>query len=425
MRIKNIGKLKILIPMLALGIFFGACDEDEPQSSEVVLLSFGPTGIMHGDTAIFIGENLTKVDTIEFAEEVFVLKESFLSQSDARIELQVPASAESGQVVLHSPEGDVSSKSIISFEVFPTVSGMTSEARHDGLVTFQGDYLNWVTEVVFYSDLSVTEFESQSQTELVVEVPNQAETGIVKLIGGGTISHSLEPGSLTILLPKETELSPLPLAPGEELTITGTDLDLVASLSFPSVVNPVTSFVSQSSTEIKVMVPENATSGSMDMVTIYDLTVEMTIELELSISLEPLSYVIYNDAFENSWQNSSWGGAVDAAFTDVILDGSNSIKKTYDGSWDALRFVNGSVDITAYSNFVVYVYGAAGDEILQLVVNEQWGMPYAFTVPLGVWTEVVIPVADVNGGASDPWTQIVIQGQGTTADVYFDFVGFR
>lgn len=140
---------------------------------------------------------------------------------------------------------------------------------------------------------------------------------------------------------------------------------------------------------------------------------------------EALSYTIYSDGFENSWQDWSWGGASDASFTDEVFDGSTAIKKTYDGSWDGMQFGNGSVDITGYTSFVIYVYGAAASESLQLIVNEEWGQPYAFSAPQGVWTEVTIPVTDVNGGASDVWTNIVVQGQGTAGDVYFDFAGFR
>ena len=66
---------------------------------------------------------------------------------------------------------------------------------------------------------------------------------------GGTDSSTVETtDTLHVTLPMATALAPNPVKHADELTITGTDLDLATKVYFTGVADAITDFVSQSAT---------------------------------------------------------------------------------------------------------------------------------------------------------------------------------
>ncbi|TXK52621.1 hypothetical protein FVR03_00765 [Pontibacter qinzhouensis] len=280
-------KLIILACLVICLGFLTACDDDDetmPNTGQVELLSFGPTGVQHGEEIRFIGRNLTKVDAIEMAG-VTVAKASFLEQTPELIRLVVPQEAMAGLVTLKLSGGEeVVSKTVLSFEVPITITAVTPEAKPGTNITITGTKLNWVEGVVFESD-TVAEFVSQSATELVLRVPLTAKTGKLVLVGGGTKPTFVETEEeLVITLPAVTAVAPATLHNGENLTITGTNLDLVKQVNFTGAGNvSVTSFASQTETEIVLKVPENAAKGVLTLVALSDEEVTITQEVVLHL----------------------------------------------------------------------------------------------------------------------------------------------
>ena len=508
-------KLNPILVLLILMLVAISCKKPvEPASTEVELLSFGPTGIQHGETMVIIGRNLSKVNEIIFTPGLNIPSSGFESQSDDLIEVVVPMAAERGIIKLITADGEIESKTEIDFEVLFSITDITAEARPESNITIQGEFLNWVESVTFFKGHVVDSFISQSDAEIVVMVPKEAKTGPLQIAGAGTepfffdtdedlivtlpvvtgmtplsikhtdvltiegtdldltkeivfpdgsivsdfesvsgstievkvpataldgtltlVVHSLEEivtaESISIILPSVTELTPTPVPAGDELTITGANLDLVQAIAFPGVPEEVSDFISQASNEIKVTVPDSAVSGLMKFTTIHGFVVNTDVELKLpGGGPTPLLYTFFDDNFENGWQNWSWGGAVEAPSNEVVFNGTGSIKKTYDGSWDGFTFGGSSVDVSSYTNMVVYVYGGAGTDGqgVQMIINENWSNAVGvMTVVEGAWTEFSFPVSDLatNSGAGTTWTHCVFQAQGITGDIYFDFVGFR
>jgi len=59
-------KLFIAICLLMAVVIGNSCKKDSSATSDKIeLLSFGPSGAMHGDSIFFIGHNLNKVTSIE------------------------------------------------------------------------------------------------------------------------------------------------------------------------------------------------------------------------------------------------------------------------------------------------------------------------------------------------------------------------
>lgn len=414
--------------VLAMG-FLASCDEDDDaKSGQVELLSFGPSGVKHGDQITFIGNNLNKVTAIDLPG-VSVSSSQFVKQTSEEIWLVVPIEAEEGHVTLKTPEGDIVSKTVLSFEVPVTILTIPAEAKPGTNITITGTFLNWVTEVWFTDGVVVTEFVSQTIDELVVMVPFEAKTGPLILNTGGTEPLSIETEEdLIVTLPTVTTLNPNPVARGAALSIMGTNLDLVAGILFKGITEPVTDFILVSTTELSVVVPESANKGIITLVTYSNVLVASPDALNIVgdlPALAPLGYAFYIDAIENGWGNWGWGGPVDFANTENVRDGQKAIKKTYDGSWDALRFGGGSVSTASYTEITFSIYGTPGTGGLNLSVipNEQWGSPYVITIVEGEWTEYKLTKANLGNPAT--LTDFLFQAQGWSGVIYVDHVGLR
>src|SRR6185436_11407011 len=224
-------------------------DNEGSSSNQVILNSFGPTGTKIGDTLRFIGSNLQKVTSIKFSGDsakATILQSDFKQQTSSEIRVIVPTGAEKGYVTLKTPEGNIVTKTQLNLSVTTTVSGMTKQARHGDNITLTGNYLNWVDRITFEGGTVVKNFVSKSMTQLVVTVPGNAKDGPLLVFYGGTDSLEIKTAdTLKITIPNVTGMAPNPVDTSANLTITGTNIDLISSVKFTNVTNPVTTFVSQ------------------------------------------------------------------------------------------------------------------------------------------------------------------------------------
>jgi hypothetical protein len=250
--------------------FVSSCnkDDDEANSGKVELFSFGPTGAKHGDTLRFIGINLDKVTAIQFTGTNATINQSdFKERTSELIRLIVPPGAEKGYVTLKTPNGDLVTKTQFNLNVKTTgsVTTMTTQARPGSNITINGNYLNWIKRITFNKDKVVSTFVSQSLNQLVVTVPADAQTGRLVLAFSGTDTLDYVTDTLKVTLPVSTSFSPNPVKPGTNVTITGTDLDLAKKVIFNGVTAPVTTFVSQTATQLVVKVPDAAKKGKLTL----------------------------------------------------------------------------------------------------------------------------------------------------------------
>jgi hypothetical protein len=268
MKISYSRLLTILCFVLPLSFLF-SCKKDEAKNSGMVeLISFGPTGAKHGDTIRFFGNNLDKVTAVQFSgTNAVVEQKDFKQQTTELILLVVPAAAEKGFVTLKTPSGDVVSKTQFNLSVAPTISAITPpQARPGENITITGNFLNWVNKVTFARDKVVTTFVSKSLNQLVVKVPDDAQTGPLVLFYQGTDSSFVQTtDTLKVSLPTITGMSPNPVKHAEDVTFTGTNLDLTTKVIFTGVATPVTTFVSKSATQLVVKVPGAAQKGKITL----------------------------------------------------------------------------------------------------------------------------------------------------------------
>ncbi len=267
--IKTFNKTLLSISCLFMAVAgLVSCDKNDNNttSDKIELLSFGPTGAKHGDTLRFIGYNLDKVTSIKFTGINAVIdKAAFKLQQSDLILVIVPQAAEKGYVTLTTPQGDIVTKTQLNLAVTIAVTSITAQARPGENVTISGSYLNWVTKITFPRDKVVTSFVSQSFNQIVVKIPDNAETGRLDLRYLGTDSANLTTDTLRVTLPVAVSFAPNPVKHQTNVTITGTNLDLTKKVIFTNVASPVTTFVSQSATQLVINVPAATKKGKVTL----------------------------------------------------------------------------------------------------------------------------------------------------------------
>lgn len=506
--------LALVCLVLSVG-FLTSCDDDEENgSSQIELLSFGPTGVKLGDEIVFIGNNLDQVTAIVFYPSIEVPKSAFSSVTNERIKLNVPLNAEEGKVILKTPAGDIESKTVFSLEVPVVISTVTPAAKPGTDITITGENINWVEAVTFSNNLVVVKsnFVSQSQTEMVVTVPMEAQTGFLSFETGGTepltissedplvvtlpgltsfnptsirhannltitgtdldlvgkvtfeggavvlstnfVSHTeteivvavpaaakdgkviltalsgveIASGSdLTIILPNVTAFSPSASSshnPGVTLTMTGTDLDLVQKITFPFVADPVTTFVSQSTTQIQVVIPAGAKGGTLVMTTIHGVTVPVGVPFGDQLTL---ATVIYDDAVKSPLVQGGWGGSItNFASAEQVRLGATAIKVQFAGGWGGGAQMGNwdglSVSTAGRTSFALSIYGGAGTEgkVINVLVG---GKEAQVTIKEGEWKDVQIPLTTFLSPATI--SEVAFQDRDWSGAVFIDQVGLK
>ncbi|WP_025765313.1 hypothetical protein [Dyadobacter tibetensis] len=419
--------MRSLVWLLLLIVLGAGCNDDEVgATSEVQLLSFGPTGSKPGETLIFIGNNLDKVTSIELVGAT-VDRAAFAIQTPSRIEFTIPKESGEGKVILKTPAGDLTSKTILSFEVLPTIASIPIEARPGSNITIKGDFLQWVKGVRFAKDTTVTAFVSQSYSELVVTVPMNAQSGTVVFLGGGTEPVNIESEKeLAITLPKLTEITPIPAERGKPISLKGKDLDLVKSVMFKGSAEAVTEFISKTPTELQLMVPEKAAKGLVSIMSysgiIIDSTQPLTFVGDLP-DLPPLTYAIYDDKLMNGWQDWGWGNTNDKASTELVRMGLAAIKVDFKGSWGAIKFANGSLNTTPYALVTFSVYGGKDTDGKKMNVAANGGKALSISIKEGAWTTFNLSLKDL--GEPGVLKDLSLQETGWSGTVYIDHVGLK
>lgn len=256
---------KVFFGVLLASLIFSSCKkEDDDISNEIQLLSFGPSPALRGSELKIIGTNLDQVTSVVLSDNIAV--SSFTSKTSELITLTIPEETVNGPIVLETPQGDISSNTILRISEPIVITSFSPEVIKPGqTLTINGDYLNLIKTVIFSSNVSIgdTLFVSQSREKIELLVPEQAQTGIIVLSNGLEMAIEVESETeLIVTAPAATSIAPNPVKAGTTLTITGTDLDLVRQIGFEGT-SPVSAFASQSETSIEVLVPDNAKDGEV------------------------------------------------------------------------------------------------------------------------------------------------------------------
>ena len=214
---------------------------------------FSPSVVQPDAVLTINGEYLNLVKEVIFADNVVVNAEDFVSQSRYKIEVTVPEEARTGKVILS--DGAEIPNWIYSDEILqvttPVVEKVTTprgEAAQQETVacklgetvTVSGQFFNLVAGVTIgdaeTSYITVEEDQltvSEDGKTLSFTLPAEAPDGDIDLICRSGVAIPV--AILETIAPTECTATPNPAKNGQPLSISGKDLDVVASIEMPNV----------------------------------------------------------------------------------------------------------------------------------------------------------------------------------------------
>lgn len=303
---RKISVLAMAALVLASGLT--SCGEDNLDTNQynksgVNILAFGPMPITRGATMRVTGTKLNNVKEVLFPEgnqkvtpATTYIKGDFSLQGSEEMTVTIPDQCVPGKLRLVTQSGDtVESASFITFAEEIKVSSFSPNPVHPGdIVTIKGEYVWNIGQVVFFDHVVVNaeDFMLNTRNEIQVQVPMEAKTGDVAYNDGSDGAENTVITNLEVDAPKATGVSNANPEFGDMITITGENLDLVATLDFPSV--PGVEFTAAADGKtINVKVPANTVSGSIVMTSAAGITtsVDITVPLATVSSTSPVKDV--------------------------------------------------------------------------------------------------------------------------------------
>jgi len=271
--------------VLLSGLFLNSCKQDEVVSTPTLSV-FGPSPALRGGVVKFVGTNLDKITSIMLPNNIEV--KDITKTSATEISITIPQETKPGLVTLKSASGDITTKTPLTFSEPISIDTYTTTAVKAGDVyTIAGDYLNLVAQVIFTDGAVVdsSKFISKTRKELKVYVPKAAKTGKVAVSNGATIPVVVyTTGNATVTNPTTlVSISPVPVKPGENLTISGTYLNLVKQVILPdgNKIDSAAITINAAKTAITVKVPLTAKEGVVKMLTYSGLEITSTAVMKL------------------------------------------------------------------------------------------------------------------------------------------------
>lgn len=249
-------------------------------SEPIAITSFSPAKLRPGATLTIEGTYLNLIKEVIFSNKKSVT--AFKSQTETKLEIVVPADAQTGAFVISNGLADpILIESATPLDITTSVvSGIApSPVKAGTSLTITGTDLDLVREVTFPGGTKVTTFESKEVGKIVVKVPANSQDGVIKLGMASLVEVSSTP-TVTMLSPTVSSIAPNPAKTGGLITVKGKDLDLVTSVTFGGN-KPGTIQSERSASEMQVRVPADATASTVSFGTAANKSVTSADALSL------------------------------------------------------------------------------------------------------------------------------------------------
>ena len=244
--------------------------------------------IKAGEILSIKGSSFDQIVSVKF-EGATVNAADFKSQSVAEITVAVPAKATDGTFYVVTKSGiEVPVGNIIT--VVPTQLVATPNPVKNGAeLTITGKDMDLITGIAF-PNAAASQLNKVETTKVTATVPEDAQettkdgTGIIlSLANGKTVTVAY-----TLVKPTVASCTPAAITAGEKTIIKGTDLDLVASITFPGdVEQTVEKFAAQNANAIAVTVPAACAGTGFKLNLKNGTTIEVKDALSIKAATDP------------------------------------------------------------------------------------------------------------------------------------------
>lgn len=239
--------------------------------------------IKAGEILSIKGTSFDQIVSVKF-EGATVNAADFKSQSVAEITVAVPAKATDGTFYVVTKSGiEVPVGNIIT--VVPTQLVATPNPVKNGAeLTITGKDMDLITGIAF-PKAAASQLNKVETTKVTATVPEDAQEGDItlSLANGKTVTVAY-----TLVKPTVASCTPAAITAGDKTIIKGTDLDLVASITFPGdVEQTVEKFAAQNANAIAVTVPAACAGTGFKLNLKNGTTIEMKDALSIKAATDP------------------------------------------------------------------------------------------------------------------------------------------
>lgn len=308
-------------------------------SEPIDLESLSPNPVKPGDVLTIKGEYLNLIQEVIFPDNVIVAKADFVSHKREEIQVKVPAEAKNGKIIISDTSSEDQDAipnwiySDILNIILPSVEApldLTAKKPGD-VITIEGKDFDLIQKVLMPNgdkvEFTVEEITATAEEKsdgkrysLSFTLPENTSNGAIVMVPASGVPVVI--ANIGMALPADVVATPAAgLREGSEITLTGINMELVTTVTFPGVEKPVEP-ASKSATEVKVVMPEAAVSGDLLLNTASGASVPVTIA-----TLKPEFMSFANDAVSLGSDVTIQGKNFDLV-TKVIYTGGAEVEVT-------------------------------------------------------------------------------------------------
>lgn len=240
---RNTGFIALVLALAAT--VFTACENNDFDTDQyygdVRLNVFGPSPVARGGELRFIGPGMDQIIKIQIPGCDDITEITRVSPTEIRC--AVPQTAEPGKVKLIYANGEIETRTMLTFSEPITIESFSPAEIEPGKeLTIKGTYLNLINEVCFSFvedadsvNVFADDFISRSREEIKVVVPEEAVSGIIIVSDAKTIPNTVKSeAQLTVFGPKAKQVLNLTNAkPGNTVKIEGEYFHLIRRVVMP------------------------------------------------------------------------------------------------------------------------------------------------------------------------------------------------
>ena len=241
-------------------------------SEPISIASFTPATVKAGDVLTITGDYLNLVGEVILTDRVTVTEDDFTGHTRTEIKLVVPAEAQTGKIAVSNAEEEpiiVYSAATLNVTLPAFTAVAPNPVRAGATLTITGTNLDLVLSVELGGNkvIAAEDFDSHTATQIVITVPEDTKDGKVTMIPASGVGVATA-DDLVMLIPT-VSVTPVTLKNGQDITVTGTNLDLIYQVNFGGN-KQGTIKAGGTDTQILVTVPDDAVDGVVSFVTRAD-----------------------------------------------------------------------------------------------------------------------------------------------------------